>query len=46
MRHFGQHVSDALLYHVTINTDRFTEDEVAQLIAAGALNRNALQMAA
>jgi cytidylate kinase len=45
-RHFGQPLSDALLYHLAINTDRFTEDEVARLITTGALNREAVQMAA
>jgi len=45
-RHFGQPLSDALLYHLAINTDRLTEDEVARLIAAGALNKDAVQMAA
>jgi cytidylate kinase len=45
-RHFGQHPSDALLYHLAINTDRFTEDEVARLIASTAINMDAAQMAA
>jgi cytidylate kinase len=45
-KYFGQQLSDAQLYHLAINTDRFVEDEVARLIAATALNRDAAQMAA
>jgi cytidylate kinase len=43
-RHFGQYPADDLLYHLIINTDRFTEDEVARLIANAAVNRGAVQI--
>jgi cytidylate kinase len=31
-RYFGRDPSDALLYHLTLNTDRLSEDAAAQLI--------------
>lgn len=38
-RYFGQQLTDTLLYHLTLNTDRFAEEEAAQLICATALSR-------
>ena len=45
-RYFSQNLSDAQLYHLSINTDRFPENEAARLIAAAALGRDAARMAA
>ena len=38
-KNFGQRLSDAFLYHLTINTDRFPDAEVVRLIAEAALNQ-------
>ena len=43
-KYFRQQLSDTLLYHLTLNTDRFSEDEAAQLICVTALKRCRDQM--
>ncbi len=44
-RHFDHQLSDALLYHLTINTDRFLDEEVAALICGTALSRKRTALA-
>ncbi len=36
-KHFGADIEDPLLYHLTVNTDRFSLDDVAHLIGDAAL---------
>ena len=38
-RYFGQRLSEPLLYHLTINTDRFSDSEIVRFIAAMAQTR-------
>lgn len=38
-RYFSQQLSEPLLYHLTINTDRFSDEETIGLIASTALSR-------
>lgn len=42
-RYFGQRLSEPLLYHLTINTDRFSDEEIVRSIAATAQSRIELQ---
>ena len=41
--YFGQDPTEPALYHLTINTDRFTDAEAARLIAETALGRSQFQ---
>lgn len=43
-KYFRHDLSDTLLYHFTINTDRFSEEQAAQLICITALNRCCRQL--
>jgi cytidylate kinase len=45
-RHFGRQVDDALLYDLTLNTDRFSDDEAARWISAMAVGITQPQAAA
>lgn len=38
-KYFRHEVADTLLYHLTVNTDRFSEEDAAHLICVTALNR-------
>lgn len=38
-RYFSRQLSEPLLYHLTINTDRFSDDETVHLIAGTALSK-------
>lgn len=38
-RYFGHELSNSLLYHLTINTDRFTDEAAARLICDSALDQ-------
>lgn len=38
-RYFSRQLAEPLLYHLTINTDRFSDEEVVGLIAGAVLNR-------
>lgn len=38
-RYFSQHLSEPLLYHLTLNTDRFSHEDIISLIAETALSR-------